>query len=358
MPVKTTEGRFLWAIGGKIEERAMAVARRRTTGRLRRVARGRREISHALDDTTVYSIEEDRWYSSARGELAPMPYGVQGAGWTLHEGVIYCFGGKTRPHSGCVPYVQAYDIADDQWTVLPSMPAARSKLGKFYPVYEGHYVFLFGGDNIKGRFHRVSWNWRYDLEEGTWDADVADAPFSQSFPCPSLHDGWLYYTTGNTSRGPRSNYPGGINQRYNPHTDEWQVVAPCPHPVTDGSGDVWRGELHFLGGWNPNTTFYHRRAPHFKGPVKRLHSIYNYESNSWHYAPLLPGRWHHGGTRSDGEYLWHYLGTIDEETGKGEYQHTNRIHRWDGETWTEKTPAPVRKMNFGTIFTTLGPTEA
>ncbi|MFO7918772.1 MAG: hypothetical protein R6V13_11920 [Anaerolineae bacterium] len=335
MPIATTQGRFLWAIGGKIED------------------------SHTVRDTTVYSIDEDRWYSSVRGELAPMPYGVQGAGWTLHEGVIYCFGGKTEAHSGCVPYVQVYDIADDQWTVLPAMPAARSKLSKFYPVYEERYVFLFGGDDAEGRFHRVSWNWRYDLEEGTWDTDVADAPYSQSFSCPSLHGGWLYYATGNTQcKGPQNDYPGGLNQRYHPETDTWQVVAPCPHPVTDGSGDVWRGELHFLGGWNVNTEFYHEDAPHYRGPVKRLHAIYNYQSNAWRYAPLLPGHWHHGGARSDGEYLWRYLGTIDEAAGEDEDQHTNRIYRWDGETWTEMTPAPVRKMNFGTVFTTLGPTAA
>jgi hypothetical protein len=65
------------------------------------------------------------------------------------------------------------------------MPAARSKLGKFYPVVDGRYVFLFGGDDAGGRFHRVNWNWRYDLEAGSWNTGVADAPFSQSFPCPT-----------------------------------------------------------------------------------------------------------------------------------------------------------------------------
>jgi hypothetical protein len=249
-----------------------------------------------------------------------------------------------------------YDIAADQWTVLDEMPAARSKLGKFYPVFEGRYVFLFGGDDAEGRFHRVNWNWRYDLETGSWDTDVADAPFSQSFPCPTYYDGWLYYTTGNTQcKGAQNDYPGTLNQRYNPYTDEWQVVAPCPHPVTDGAGDIWRGELHFVGGWNTNRAFYNEDCDHYMGPIKKLHAIYNYRANAWRYAPTLPGHWHHGGLRSDGEYLWHYLGTIDEEAGEGVYQHTNRIFRWDGEVWMEMTPAPVRKMNFGTIFSTLGP---
>jgi hypothetical protein len=55
------------------------------------------------------------------------------------------------------------------------------------------------------------------------------------------------------------------------------------------------------------------------------------------------------------EFLWRYLGTIDEEAGDGVDQHTNRIFRWDGEAWMEMTPAPVKKMNFGTVFSTLGP---
>ncbi len=335
MSVRIGEGRFLWAIGGKIEN------------------------EYTVDDTTVYSILEDRWYSSVNGDLAPMPHAVQGAGWTLYKGRVYCFGGKTEAHSGCSAFVQVYDIAANKWTVLEEMPAARSKLGKFSPVFEGRYVFLFGGDDAEGRFHRVNWNWRYDLETGSWDTDVADAPFSQSFPCPTCYGGWLYYATGNTQcKGSHNDYPGALNQRYNPHTDEWQVVAPCPHPVTDGSGDIWRDELHFVGGWNTNRAFYHEDCDHYMGPVKNLHAIYNYRTNAWRYAPALPGHWHHGGARSDGEYLWRYLGTIDEEAGEGVDQHTNRIFRWDGKAWTKMTPAPVRKMNFGTVFSTLGPASA
>ena len=332
MSVRTSEGRFLWAIGGKIED------------------------EYTVGDVTVYNINEDRWYSSINGDLAPMPHSVQGAGWILYHGRIYCFGGKTEASSGCSAFVQMYDIATDKWTVLEEMPAARSKLGKFYPVFEDRYVFLFGGDNVEGRFHRVSWNWRYDLKTDSWDTGPADAPFSQSFPFPTYYDGWLYYTTGNTQcKGPQNNYPGALNQRYNPHTDEWQIVAPCPHPVTDGSGDIWRDELHFVGGWNTNHAFYNKDCNYYAGPVKKLHAIYNYHANAWRYGPKLPDHWHHGGTRSDGEYLWHYLGTIDEIAGNGVDQHTNRIFRWDGKTWTEMTPAPIKKMNFGTIFSTLGP---
>jgi len=323
---------FLWAIGGKIED------------------------EYAVDDTTVYSIGEDRWYSSVNGELSPMPHAVQGAGWTLHEGKIYCFGGKTDVHSGCCAHVQVYEIAHDDWLLADPMPAPRSKLGKFYPVVADRYMYLFGGDSAEGRFHRVAWNWRYDLTTCEWDTGVADAPFSLSFPGPSYRDGWLYYATGNTQRrGSQNNYPGALNERYNPETDEWQVVTPCPHPVTDGSGDVWRGEYHFLGGWNTNREFYHREADHYVGPVKRLHSIYDYRANAWRYGDLLPGNWHHGGTRSSGQYLWHYLGTIDEEAGEGADRHTNRIFRWDGEQWTEMSPAPVKKMNFSNVYSRIGP---
>ncbi len=334
MGIGVGEGEFLWAIGGKIEH------------------------EHTVADTTVYSVTEDRWYSSANGELAPMPIAVQGAGWTIHEGRIYCFGGKTEAHSGCSAAVQVYSIRDDEWTLAEEMPAARSKLGKFYPVVDGRYLYLFGGDTAEGRFHRVGWNWCYDLEADRWDTQPADAPYSQSFPLPSFHDGWLYYATGNTQRkGGQNDYPGALNQRYNPTEDRWQVVAPCPYPVTDGSGDKWGDELHFLGGWNTNTEFYHEGADHYAGPVKRLHAIYNYESNAWRYAPQLPGHWHHGGCRATDRHLWRYLGTIDEEAGEGTDQHTNRIFRWDGEQWDEMAPAPVKKMNFGTIRSEMGPRE-
>lgn len=338
----TTTGEFLWAIGGK------------------------KENDRTVEDTTVYSIPEDTWISSVNGELASMPHPVQGAGWTLYDGRIYSFGGKTEPHEGCSSLVQVYDIREDEWTIRADMPAARSKLGKYYPVVEDRYVFLFGGDDAGGRFNRVNWNWRFDLETETWDTDVADAPFSQSFPLPTYHDGWLYYTTGNTQQlGGQNNYPGALNQRYNPKTDEWQVVAPCPNPVTDGEGDKFRGEFHFLGGWNTNQEFYNPDRPNYVGPVKNQHIVYNYDTNSWRYEERLPGRWHHGGSRASEEYLWRYLGTIDEDvdhpvdqfTDQVE-QHTNRIFRWDGEDWTEMSPAPVRKMNFGMVYSKIGPETA
>jgi hypothetical protein len=335
MTDSTSTDEYIWAIGGKIEH------------------------EDALDDTTVYSIEEDRWYSSVDGELEPMPVGVQGAGWTYHDGKIYCFGGKTEFHSGWVDNVQVYDIEADEWTQREPMPEPRGKLGKFYPVVNDRYVYLFGGDNPDGRFSRVRWNWRYDIETDTWDTDVADAPFTQSFPCPSKHGEWLYYTTGNTQRkGGQNDYPGALNQRYHPETDRWQVVAPTPHPVTDGSGTKFGDELHFLGGWNTNEEFYNEDVDHYRGPVKRLHSVYDYASNSWRYEDLLPGHWHHGGTKAADGTLWHYLGTIDEETAeRGSEQHTDRIFRWDGDEWTEMNPAPVKKMNFGTITTEIGPGE-
>jgi hypothetical protein len=239
------------------------------------------------------------------------------------------------------------------------MPEPRSKLGKYYPVVDDRYVYLFGGDNEKGRFNRVAWNWRYDLEKDAWDRGVSDAPFTQSFPLPTFHDGWLYYSTGNTQqKGGQNNYPGALNQRYNPETDNWQVVTPTPHPVTDGSGVKFEDELHFIGGWNTNEAFYNENRDYFRGEVKKQHTVYDYESNTWRYEDELPGHWHHGGTRSADGYLWRYLGTIDEVAGEGPDRHTDRIQRWNGEQWEEMTPAPVEKMNFSTVTSEIGPGDA
>lgn len=344
MNVAVGLGHFLWAIGGK------------------------HEFSSAVDDITVYNINQDRWYSSVTGDLTPMPLGVQGAGWALYEDKIFCFGGKTGYHSGCSSKVQVYDIASDTWAILKDMPEARSKLAKFYPVVEDHFIYLFGGDNIYGQYSRVNWNWKYDLKNDVWDKSPTDAPHVQSFPCVTWYDGWLYYTTGNTGQGALHSYPGGLNQRYHPVKDVWEVLAPCPIPVTDGVGDKWKGEFHFLGGWNANPRIYNRFKSGFRGKVKRQHAVYNYEKRSWRFEETLPGSWHHGGAKSACGYLWYYLGSIDEDTSKTlrvrslcgnfrkrDLQHTNRIFRWDGSVWEELSPAPVRKMNFGCVYTTIGP---
>ena len=54
----------------------------------------------------------------------------------------------------------------------------------------------------------------------------------------------------------------------------------APHPVTDGSGDIWCDELHFVGGWNTNRAFYNEGCDHYVGPVKKLHAIYSYPANA------------------------------------------------------------------------------
>jgi hypothetical protein len=324
---------FLWAIGGKVENK------------------------FAVGDTTVYSIRGNKWYSSEDGQLNPMPYPVQGAGWTLFDNKIFCFGGKSKPHSGCCDYVQVYKIEEDEWELYNKMPKPRSKLGKFYPVIDNHYIYLFGGDNAQGPFNRVNWNWRYDLLNDIWKTDVADAPFSQSFPLPTYHNGWIYYSTGNTGNEPEQNtYEGALNQRYNPKEDIWEVMKPCPIPTTDGSGDKWRNELHIIGGWNINENFYNPKTKNYEGPVKKQHLIYNYDSDRWRFERELPGHWHHGGTRASKKFLWSFLGTIDEDIDiRSSNPHSNKIFRWDGKIWIEMKEAPIRKMNFGTIYTRIGP---
>lgn len=345
MSVQTGDGNFLWAIGGKLE------------------------YGNTVNDTTVYNIDEDRWFSSVNGELSPMPHAVQGAAWTLYEDKIYCFGGKTEWRSGCTDCVQVYDIKNDTWRLLQNMPKARSKLGKFYPVVNDHYVFLFGGDCIEGTYSRVNWNWVFDLKNEKWDPGVADAPHAQSFPAPSYYDGWLYYITGNTGQSFWNSYPGALNQRYSPGKDTWEVMKPCPVPVTDGEGDSFNDEFHFLGGWNANPCFYNRFRPGYLGKVKKQHLIYSYKDDSWRTEKELPGSWHHGGARAGAGYLWRYLGAVDEDVSiktnilkffpnaeRPKFlQHTNKIFRWDGEKWQTMSPAPVRKMNFGTIYSTVGP---
>jgi hypothetical protein len=115
-------------------------------------------------------------------------------------------------------------------------------------------------------------------------------------------------------------------------------------------------ELHVIGGWNINVNFYNQEKANYKGPVKKLHLVYNYDSNNWRFESTLPGSWHHGGTRASKDFLWRFLGTIDEHIDiKSRNPHSNKIFRWDGMTWKEMKEAPVRKMNFGTIYTTIGP---
>ena len=167
----------------------------------------------------------------------------------------------------------------------------------------------------------------------------------------------MYYSTGNKGNEPEQNtYEGSLNQRYNPENDVWEVMVPCPNPTTDGSGEKWNNELYVIGSWNINLNFYNREKENYNGPVKKLHLMYNYDSNNWHFEYKLPRHWHLGGARASKDSLWRFVGTIEEDIYiRSRNPRSNMIFRWNGMIWIEMKEAPVRKMNFGTIFTTLGP---
>lgn len=340
----TESGRYLWALGGKFE------------------------CGDVIADISVYDTLEDRWISSSEGVIEPLPHPVQGAGWAYHDGKIYGFGGKSKHRSGCTDHVQVYDIKANMWSVLDPLPAPRSKLSKHYPVINGRYVYVFGGDSERGAFSRVDWIWRFDLIERAWKTDLKSAPHVQSYPIATAFDGWLYYTTGNTGQGMLSSYPGALNQRYHPEEDRWEVMAPCPMPVTDGDGDRLGDELHIVGGWNTNPWYYNPLRRRYAGSIKRAHLVYDYACDVWRAESELPYHCHHGGCRATVDRLYWYLGTVGEERRlldatlrclgsrrSQERQHSNIIMSWDGEQWAEKKRAPKRRMNFGTIVTDIGP---
>ncbi len=90
-------------------------------------------------------------------------------------------------------------------------------------------------------------------------------------------------------------------------------MTPCPIPTTDGSGDKWNNVLYVIGVWNINMNFYNQEKENYYGPVKKLHLVYNYDSNNWQFESNLPGHWHHGGVRASKDSLWRFLGTIYED---------------------------------------------
>ena len=69
---------FFWAIGGKVENK------------------------YAVGDTTVYNINANEWYSSENGQLTPMPYPVQGAGWSFFITKSFVSEGKLNLIPGAV----------------------------------------------------------------------------------------------------------------------------------------------------------------------------------------------------------------------------------------------------------------
>jgi len=143
-----------------------------------------------------------------------------------------------------------YDVANDQWALLPDVPdtlgkiaASASLVGDIIYVIGGYYVF--NGSPFELSSNKVH---RFDTQTDSWLSDGANIPIEIDDQVQVVwNDSLIYVVTGwsNTANVPAV-------QIYDPANDNWLSGTPVPNTVAynafGASGTIVGDTIYYYGG--------------------------------------------------------------------------------------------------------------
>jgi len=130
------------------------------------------DVHNVVATNFVYDPVNDTWT-----EKSPMPTARHHLTSSVVNGKIYAIGGRIFGDGIPEPFVnakalsnfdvnEAYDPATDTWTKLEPMPSKRSGLAS---ASIGNYIYVFGGEKVKGTFGN---NEKFDTRNNTWTTEA------------------------------------------------------------------------------------------------------------------------------------------------------------------------------------------
>jgi N-acetylneuraminic acid mutarotase len=156
-------------------------------------------------------------------------------------------GGLLGTPVGETARVDAYDIADDEWTQVASLPVATHHIGA---AAVGGHVYAIGGLRTL-LFTPTSDVYRYDAGANRWDA-VAPLPTARGAMAVAVANGRIHAIAGD-SRG-----AVGDHAAYIPEENRWIELKPYPLAREHIAAATVDGQIYVVGGRGPLTTAAHR----------------------------------------------------------------------------------------------------
>ncbi|WNG18174.1 Kelch repeat-containing protein [Cystobacter fuscus] len=180
-------------------------------------------------------------------ERAPMPASTErgSAAVGVSGTKIYLAGGlrSLAPEfQDTVATFSSYDVAQDTWETLPSLPEPRDHVGG--AVVDGTFYVLGGRangvENVKGTV------FAYNLSTGTWSSRAA-MPTPRGGVAAAAVGTKIYVIGGEGNPAPGSLGVYADTEAYDTVSDSWQVLAPMPTP-RHGTGAATIGSTIYVPG--------------------------------------------------------------------------------------------------------------
>ena len=239
-------------------------------------------------------------------------------------------------------------LAQGKWTVHAPIPFPFGREGSCQGSSDLPNVSGVVSDRIYiiagfGPFGDSVTNTAYDTATDTYTPGLAPIPGPpRSEGAGVVDQNGLVYCLGG-----RTFMCLDTNERYNPPTDSWAVLAPMPIPVCDeysaATIDNTSGneQIHVIGGRTDGAT-----VP-FSAPRTDAHQIYDIATNAWVLGPPLPG-----GPRAEmcvaahGREI-HVLGGVDTF---GVVVNTHDVFNVVTGTWAPAAPMLQSRANAACAF--------
>jgi len=178
-----------------------------------------------VDRIYIYDPETDQW---SEGPEIPEDRRRGSAGVVVYNGKFYIVGGIQNGHnSGCVPWLDEYNIQNNEWKILPDAPNARDH---FQAVVHGGKLYLAGGRQSSAETGQVN-NLTvaaidvFDFASQTWESSPTSLPTPRAGNAVVVLNNELLVIGG---EGPGT--VGGLafnkTEAYNFTSKTWRTLPP------------------------------------------------------------------------------------------------------------------------------------
>jgi N-acetylneuraminic acid mutarotase len=205
----------------------------------------------ALDSVEVRDPNTDTWR-----RVAPMPTARGNPAAAAAGGRLYAIGGFLADKASTqVPAVEAYEPAANTWAKVAPLPIPR---GGVAAAAVGKRLYVAGGGD-----HRVD---VYDVDADSWHT-AAPMPTARNLLKLIELAGQVYAIGGKDDIG----HDISTVERYDPHHDRWDAVAPMGSPQGANPGVVTvGGRIVVVGGGTDISAVYDPHADKWHPVAARL----------------------------------------------------------------------------------------
>ncbi len=245
----------------------------------------------------------DRWTELDPDGVTPPPRAFAASVGDDARGRMYVFGGAFYGPGfvGFVAYddLWAYDVADDEWTMLDPHALGGGPTGRSRPNMwlVGDDLYVFGG--VTATFETLNDLWRYDLDTGEWTelipngAQGSPPTRHEAFAGTAAHDGRLTVYGGEIVELPETFFELlDDTWELDLATGQWEDVTPTadgdalPAPERNyGAGGIVGDHLYLYGGDLPGGSS-DCGAPFAQNPTDELWR-FDLDQRTW--EPVTPG---------------------------------------------------------------------